>query len=83
MKDKINIKVLGSGCSSCKKLYELTKEAIEVLNLDSDLMYITDINEIIAMGVIETPALAINEKVILSGKLPSLEELKEIIKKEL
>ncbi|MCF7794965.1 thioredoxin family protein [Patescibacteria group bacterium] len=79
----MNIKVLGSGCSSCKKLYELTKEAIEVLNLDSDLMYITDINEIIAMGVIETPALAINEKVILSGKLPSLEELKEIIKKEL
>jgi|LZQN01.1.fsa_nt_gb small redox-active disulfide protein 2 len=83
MKSKINIKVLGSGCLSCKKLYESTKKAIRDLNLDSDLEYITDINEIIALGVLETPALTVNDTVILSGKLPNLEELKNIIKKEL
>jgi small redox-active disulfide protein 2 len=83
MKRKNNIKVLGSGCLSCKKLYESTKEVIEALNLDSELEYVTDINKIITLGVIETPALVINNKVILSGKLLSLEELKNIIKNEL
>lgn len=83
MKSKVNIKVLGSGCSSCKQLYELTNKVTKELKLETELEYVTDINEIIELGVIETPALVINEKVILSGKLPSLEELKETIKKEL
>jgi small redox-active disulfide protein 2 len=83
MKRKNNIKVLGSGFFSCKILYESTIEVIEALNLDSELEYVTDINKIITLGVIETPALVINNKVILSGKLLSLEELKNIIKNEL
>ncbi|MFP4514675.1 MAG: thioredoxin family protein [Parcubacteria group bacterium] len=82
MKTKVSIKVLGSGCPSCKKLYESTKDAIEALNLDCDLEYVTNINEIIALGIMNTPALTINDKIILSGKNPGSEELKEIIKDE-
>lgn len=78
---KMQIQVLGSGCPTCKKLFELTKQAVKELDLKTEVEYITDIQKIIELGVISVPVLAINGKPIISGFLPKIEEIKEIIKK--
>lgn len=80
---EIKIKVLGSGCAKCKKLHELTQEVVKELGLELDVEYVTDVSEIIAMGVMSSPVLAINNKPILVGVLPSKEELKNIITEEI
>ena len=77
------IKVLGSGCTKCKKLYELTEEVVKELGFELNVEYITDISEIIAMGVMSSPVLVINDKAVLVGVLPSKGELKEIVLKEI
>lgn len=80
MNSNINsIQVLGSGCPTCKKLFELTQEAASQLNLGIEVEYITDIQKIIELGVMSSPVLTINGKVALMGQLPSLDKLKEII----
>ena len=77
----MKIQVLGSGCSSCKKLFELTKKAAEELKLKTEVEYITDIQKIVEMGVMTSPVLAVNEKPILTGFVPDIEKIKEAIKK--
>jgi small redox-active disulfide protein 2 len=80
MNSKINsLQVLGSGCPTCKKLFELTQEAVSQLNLGFEPEYITDIQKIIELGVMSSPVLTINGKVALVGQLPSLDKLKEVI----
>lgn len=77
----MQIQVLGSGCPTCKKLFELTKQAVEELDLKIEVEYITDIQKIVEMGVMSSPVLAINGKPAISGFLPDIEKIKEIIKK--
>jgi len=77
----MKIQVLGSGCPSCKKLFELTKKAAEELKLKTEVEYITDIQKIVEMGVMSSPVLAINGKPILTGFVPDIEKIKEAIKK--
>ena len=77
----MQIQVLGSGCPTCKKLFELTKQAVEELGLKIEVEYITDIQEIVKMGVMPSPVLAINGKPILTGFVPNIEKIKEAIKK--
>jgi len=82
MENKImNIQVLGSGCPTCKKLFELTKKAVEELKLKTEVEYVTDIQKIIEMGVMSSPVLAINGKPIITGFVPDIEKIKEAIKK--
>jgi len=77
----MQIQVLGSGCPSCKKLFELTKKAVEELALKTEVEYITDIQKIVEMGVMSSPVLAVNGKPILTGFVPDIEKIKETIKK--
>lgn len=77
----MQIQVLGSGCPTCKKLFELTKQAVEELDLKIEVEYITDIQKIVEMGVMSSPVLAINSKPAISGFLPDIEKIKETIKK--
>ncbi len=77
----MKIQVLGSGCPTCKKLFELTKRAVEELDLKTEVEYITDIQKIVEMGVMSSPVLAINGKPAISGFLPDVEKIKETIKK--
>lgn len=77
----MKIQVLGSGCPTCKKLFELTKKAVEDLELKTEVEYITDIQKIVEMGVMSSPVLAINGKPVLAGSLPNIEKIKETIKK--
>ncbi len=75
----MRIQVLGTGCPKCKKLEEMATEAAEELNLDYSIEKVSQINEIIAMGVMSTPALAVDGRVVLSGRLPGKDELKEML----
>ena len=77
----MRIQVLGSGCPICKKLFELTKQAVEELDLKTEVEYITDIQKIVEMGVMSSPVLAIDGKPVITGFLPDVEKIKETIKK--
>lgn len=77
----MKIQVLGSGCPTCKKLFELTKQAVEELDLKIEVEYITDIQIIVEMGVMSSPVLAIDGKPAITGFLPDVEKIKETIKK--
>ena len=84
MENKImKIQVLGSGCSTCKKLFELTKQAVAELNLKTEVEYITDIQKIIDIGVMSSPVLAVNGKPVLAGSLPDIEKIKKLIEKDI
>ena len=79
----MKIQVLGSGCPTCKKLYELTKQAASEVGFGGEVEYITDIKTMLEMGIMQSPAVAIDGKPVLTGHLPSLDELKEIIKEKI
>ena len=75
----IEIKVLGTGCKNCKILEESTKKAVEELNLNAHVEKVEDIQQIMAYGIMSTPGLVVNDKVVLSGRLPKLEEIKKLL----
>lgn len=80
MNNKVtSIQVLGSGCPTCKKLFELTREAVAQLNIDVAVGYTDDIQKIIELGVMSSPVLTINGKAVLVGQLPTIDKIKEII----
>lgn len=74
------IKVLGSGCTNCKKLEANTREAVEELGIDAVVEKVQDIKEIMAYGVMKTPALVVDEKVKFMGRVPSIEDIKQYLK---
>jgi small redox-active disulfide protein 2 len=73
------IKILGSGCANCKKLYANTEEAVQELNLDAKIEKVEDIDSIISYGVMKTPALVIDEKVKVAGRVAGKDEIKKIL----
>ena len=75
----MNIKVLGTGCAKCKSLEKITRKAVEELNLDATVEKVEDIRQIMEYAVMRTPALVIDEKVVLSGQLPKITELKSLL----
>lgn len=79
---KKKIQILGMGCPKCIKLYDLAQAAAKELGIEYEMEKIDDINKITEMGVMMTPALAINDDVKFSAKIPSKEELKKIISQE-
>ena len=76
----MRIKILGTGCPNCKILEKNTKEAIEELNLKAEVEKVTDIKEIMEYGIMSTPALVVDEKVVSYGKVLSSEEIKKLLK---
>ena len=73
------IKIIGPGCDKCKRMFELTKETVESLGIEHELEKITDIQEFINYGVMITPALVVDDVVKVSGRVPSEEEIKEML----
>lgn len=74
-----DIKVLGTGCVKCKTLEKATRQAVDELQLNATIEKVEDIQKIMEFGVMRTPGLVINGKVILTGKVPKVNELKEIL----
>ena len=76
----MKIQILGMGCPKCKKLYEAAEKAVSELGLeDVQLEKVEKLSEITAMGVMMTPAMAIDGEVTVSGRVPSVEEIKGLI----
>lgn len=73
------IQVLGSGCPTCKKLFEITKQAVKELNLPDEVEYSTDVSKIIEMGVMSSPVLAVNGKPVMGGFTTDIEKIKTAI----
>lgn len=73
------IKILGTGCPKCKSLDKVTREAVAEAGIDVTIEKIEDIVKILEYNVMHTPALVINEKVVLSGQVPTINQLKEIL----
>jgi small redox-active disulfide protein 2 len=76
----MKIQILGTGCPKCKKLAEATEAAAKDLRLDYKLEKVTDLQQIMAFGVMMTPALAVDGEIKVFGKVPTLDELKRILK---
>ncbi len=76
------IKILGSGCSNCKKLKTNAKEAVERAKVDAEIVKVEDIKDIMAYGVMRTPAIVINEKVKMYGKVSPVDEIVKFIQDE-
>lgn len=76
-----SIKVLGSGCSKCNQLESATKAALEQLGMDTTIDHVTDFTQIASYGVMTTPALVVDGKVVSLGKVLKIEEVVKILQK--
>ncbi len=77
----MEIKVLGTGCPNCKKTKAVVAEAIKELHVDAQVIEVQDIPSIMAYGVMSTPAIVIDEKVVSAGKVPARSQVMEMIRK--
>ena len=77
----MDIKILGTGCPKCKNLEAGVKKAVDELGIkDAKIEHITDVGEIISYGVMSTPALVVDGEVKNAGRVPSVEELKKLLR---
>ena len=77
----MEIKILGPGCTKCKTLDKITREVVEKNGLSATVTKVEDIMEIMKYGVMSTPALVVDEKVLIKGRVPSSEEIKQLLTK--
>jgi len=75
----MEIKILGTGCPKCKTLEKLTREVVEQNNIDATVSKVEDIVEIMKYGVMTTPALVVNGKVEIKGRIPTSDEIKQVL----
>lgn len=75
----MDIKILGTGCTNCKNLETVTRTALTELGLDVTIDKVTDPGEIVSWGVMSTPALVIDDEVVLSGRVPPLADIKKLL----
>ena len=75
----MKIQVLGTGCQKCKTLAEVTEQAVNELGIAAEISKVTDLKQIMAMGVMMTPALAVDGVVKVFGRVPGIAELKTMI----
>lgn len=75
----MEIKVLGSGCAKCNLLEEVAKRAVDAAGIDATVEKVTDLAAIMGYGVMTTPALVVDGKVRVSGRVPSLDEMTTLL----
>ena len=77
----MEIKVLGSGCANCKRLYQNTKDAVEKAGIKANVTYIDDLKVIAQMGIMRTPALVVDNHLLASGRVHSVDEIVALLTK--
>ena len=75
----MKLKIYGSGCTKCNLLTEHAETAAQELGISYELEKVTDINDIIDAGVMRTPALAVDDKLVVMGQVPSTEKIKKYL----
>jgi small redox-active disulfide protein 2 len=83
MENNLKIQVLGSGCPTCKKFYDLVKKTVAKMNLNAEVEYIDDVKKIIDLGLLQSPVLIINNKPVLTGYTSDKEKIKNLISQSL
>jgi small redox-active disulfide protein 2 len=78
----LTIKVLGSGCANCKKVEAIARQAADNLNVQAEIIKVTEYNKIMEYPILSTPGLVINEKVVCFGRIPSPAEVAEWLNEE-
>jgi small redox-active disulfide protein 2 len=78
---KMEIKVLGSGCARCKSLEKVIRQAVEELGINASIEKVEDFQKIMQYNIMQTPGLVVNENVVLSGQVPKVQEIKDILTK--
>jgi small redox-active disulfide protein 2 len=76
----MKFEVVGSGCRKCMELEKRVKEAVSIIGIKADVVHIYDVSRIVDMGIVSTPALILDGKVILNGMLPTVDYLVSLIK---
>lgn len=76
----IKIQILGTGCAKCRKLAENTKQAADNLGLDYEMVKVTDIKQIMGFGVMTTPGLVVDGKVLVTGRVPNPGDIEKLLK---
>jgi len=71
----LTVKILGSGCANCRKLEAVAREAADKAGIEAEFVKVTDMKDILAYEVMASPSLVVNEKVVSSGRIPSLAEI--------
>jgi small redox-active disulfide protein 2 len=74
------IKILGTGCPNCKRAEAVVKNVVEELQSDDKIVKVEDIQDIMAYNILSTPAIVIDEKVVIKGRVPSKDEMRELLK---
>ncbi|WP_444707455.1 thioredoxin family protein [Megasphaera elsdenii] len=74
------IKVLGSGCSKCESLLAAAKEAVQYLGIDAEVQYVTDFAQIARYGIMSTPALVVDDKVVSTGRVLKADQVEAYLK---
>jgi len=77
----MEIKILGTGCTRCKTLERLTREVVAQNGINASITKVEDITDIMKYGIMATPALVVNEKVEIKGRVPSADEIKQVLSK--
>lgn len=75
----MKIAILGTGCDKCRRLHEAVREAVAQAGVEATLQKVEDIREIMAYKVLKTPALAIDGEVRISGRVPTVAEVRALI----
>jgi small redox-active disulfide protein 2 len=75
----MEIKIYGTGCKKCNKLYSNTQEAIRQLNIEAEIFKVEDMGEIVAAGVINTPALMVDNVVKVAGRVPAVKDIVKLL----
>lgn len=75
----MDIKILGSGCVNCRNLEANTRTALEALGLVVEIEKVTDPGEIVSWGVLSTPALVVDDEVVVSGRVPSPDQIRHLL----
>jgi small redox-active disulfide protein 2 len=79
----MEIKILGTGCANCRNLEKATYNAVADLELKADISKVEDIQQIMSYGVMRTPALVVDGKVLVYGRVPAVSEIKEMLLKSI
>ncbi len=77
----MKLEILGTGCPKCTKLEEFTRKAASELGIDAEITKVKEVKDIMNYGVMITPALVVDGEVVIAGKVPTVEEIKKLIKR--
>ena len=75
----MKIEILGTGCAKCKKLYQVASEAVKEMGIEAELIKVEDLQAMMDLGVMITPALYINGEAVSAGRVPGKEEIKRML----